>query len=415
MRPDLSGNPFFAVGKALAKKDWERKAEIGATKNINLQLYKFRKCDPIKICKKVKIFSKKSIHSQKKQTMIYAGNRRIEILRKYIQEIYCKFCDEKTEHLLIIYCKAFLLGIFYPLKWWASDKNGYMKCRKCNRETQISEKDENVPAKMLNYFQETKIPFGYKMPSFVLIGSLITFSCLLLFGFFSVIMEVLTPVNSKLRGKWKDDFSVYQMYIYPDKQFTIVGQDTIVFGKYTQNNGVITFPFIGGENQITKTQTFPLVLTTASNDRFTFNKTGKTEKIDDIYKSENNKWRTKSPIAESDEQIRKKVMDYLEFEKNKCEKGLEYEVEFFQNDPNSPIVFASNGIQVSFYSVDKWRFLFHNDQSWEKANKILNEEFPPKGTLNFDEENLFKRNSDFLKAYIYRVKTSDLRYLKAEN
>jgi len=34
MQPDLSGNPFFALGKALAKKDWERKTEIAAIKNI---------------------------------------------------------------------------------------------------------------------------------------------------------------------------------------------------------------------------------------------------------------------------------------------------------------------------------------------------------------------------------------------
>jgi hypothetical protein len=33
LQPDLSGNPFFCVGKAMAKKDWERKAEIAAIKN----------------------------------------------------------------------------------------------------------------------------------------------------------------------------------------------------------------------------------------------------------------------------------------------------------------------------------------------------------------------------------------------
>jgi hypothetical protein len=31
VQPDLSGNPFFfAAGKALAKKDWERKADKAA-------------------------------------------------------------------------------------------------------------------------------------------------------------------------------------------------------------------------------------------------------------------------------------------------------------------------------------------------------------------------------------------------
>ena len=30
MRPDLSGNPFFCIGKSRAKKDWERGAEMCA-------------------------------------------------------------------------------------------------------------------------------------------------------------------------------------------------------------------------------------------------------------------------------------------------------------------------------------------------------------------------------------------------
>lgn len=33
LRPDLSGNPFFAAGLVSAKKDWERKAEMCAQKN----------------------------------------------------------------------------------------------------------------------------------------------------------------------------------------------------------------------------------------------------------------------------------------------------------------------------------------------------------------------------------------------
>jgi len=30
LQPGLSGNPFFALGKALAKKDWERKTDKAA-------------------------------------------------------------------------------------------------------------------------------------------------------------------------------------------------------------------------------------------------------------------------------------------------------------------------------------------------------------------------------------------------
>jgi hypothetical protein len=36
MQPDLSGNPFFLLWESFGKKDWERKAEIAAIKNIKL-------------------------------------------------------------------------------------------------------------------------------------------------------------------------------------------------------------------------------------------------------------------------------------------------------------------------------------------------------------------------------------------
>lgn len=39
LRPDLSGNPFFSMAKALEKKDWERKAEFGAIKILFINYF----------------------------------------------------------------------------------------------------------------------------------------------------------------------------------------------------------------------------------------------------------------------------------------------------------------------------------------------------------------------------------------
>lgn len=340
-----------------------------------------------------------------------AGTRRVELLRKYIQELHCKYCEEKTEHVLIIYCKAFVFGLFYPFKWWASDKESVIICKKCNHETLISENDKNFPAKILLYNKETKIPFRYKFPTIALIGSLIILASLMLFGFFSVIVDVLTPINTKLRGKWRNDTDMYSVYVYPDKQFTIIGQDTIIYGKYTQNGRTISFPFIGGENEIDKRQGFPLRLRNSENMYFTFNKIGKTTEYDELFRKENNLWRIRSESPESNEEIRRKVLGYLQFEEKKLEKALKDHIEFIETDPNAAVVLAMNGIQVNYYSERKWRYLFNNDESWGKANEILHSEFPKKGTINKSEENIFKRNLDFLKEYIKNVKASDLKYL----
>jgi len=340
-----------------------------------------------------------------------AGTRRIELLRKYIQEIFCNYCETKTEHLLIIYCKAFVLGLFYPFKWWASDKESVIICKKCSRETLITENENHFPAKIHLYDKETKIPFRYKFPTIAFIGSLIILGSLMLFGFFSIIVDVLTPINTKLRGKWRNDTDMYSMYVYSDKQFTIIGQDTIIYGKYIQNGGTINFPFIGGENEIHKNQSFPLRLKNAENMYFTFEKIGKTSGYDELFRKENNLWRTRSQSPESNEEIRNKVLGYLQFEEKKLEKALQDNIEFVEIDPNAAVVLAMNGIQVNYYSERKWRYLFNNDESWGKANEILHSEFPKKGTINQSEENIFKRNLHFLKAYIQNVKTSDLKYL----
>jgi len=343
--------------------------------------------------------------------IFYAGTRRTELLKKYIQDIYCKYCDEKTEHILILYCKAFVFGLFYPLKWWASKKDGYLICKKCGRETHVLDPNENIPQKVQNYFNETKIPFRYKFLSIALISSLIILGCFILFGFFSVIINVMTPINSKLRGKWEDEYSVYQMYIYNDKNFTVVGQDTIVYGNYIQKNGVISLNFMGKDNIIYKQMNLPLVLTDHENTSFSFNKLGKLEPFDDVFRKENNLWRTKANAPETNEQIRKKVLDYLQFEKNKLDKALKYNIEFILNDANAPVILAVNGIQVNKNSERKWKYLFYDEESWVKANEILHSEFPKEGTIDKEEENVFKRNAKFLQAYIENVKSSKLDYL----
>ncbi|MGC4129931.1 MAG: hypothetical protein QM564_10380 [Bergeyella sp.] len=340
------------------------------------------------------------------------GNQNYEILRKYIQEIDCVHCEEKTEHLLVIYCKVFVFGLFYPLKWWASDKKGYMKCRKCGRDNDVSEQNPEIPAKVLNYSSETKIPVRYKLPSYLLIGSLILTSTLILVGFFSAFVTILTPVGSKLQGKWQNDYQLYQIYIYKDRTYTAVGRDTIMFGSYKIEKGIVDFPFAGKDNKIPKNQAIPLVLHDLEDTTFRFEKQRKLKSFDDIYRAENNTWRKKPSAPQNNQQIRNKILQYLEFEKNKFQNGVDANLDFIENDPNSVIIFALNGIQVNLQSEEQWRYIFYNDDEWAKANEIMHKEFPKNILLDSEEKNLFKRNVNFLNAYIQRIKNSDLKYIE---
>lgn len=344
--------------------------------------------------------------------MFYAGNKNSELHRTYIQNIYCKHCEENTEHLLVIYCKTFVLGVFYPFKWWASEKKGYIQCRKCGTRTDISEQNPDIPAKVLNYFSETKIPVRYKLPSYLLIGALILISSLMIFGFFSLIVGIFTPVNTKLRGYWEDEYKVYQLYIYKDKTYTAINHDTIVFGNYKNEKAIIDFPFVGKENKIPKNRAIPLVLKDSANDTFRFHKIRKTENFDEVYRKEYNRWRIKPTQPQTHTQIRTKILQYLEYEKFKYEKAIENKVEWVLSDPNEVVIFAMNGIQINGNSELKIRYLFYNDEDWIKATEILHREFPKNTVLNPNQENLFQRNVDFLKVYIQRVKDSDLSYLK---
>lgn len=342
--------------------------------------------------------------------MIFAGIKNYEILKQYIRDIDCESCKKPTEHILIIYCKAFTLGLFHPFKWWAYDKKGYIQCTKCGTETNIL-KEYHLPQKILNYYHQTKIPYRYKLPSILLFGSLVTFGLLIMVGFFSAFISFIKPIDSKLKGQWKDEYGVYKLYIYDNNQYTVVGYDTIVFGQYSRNKNIIEFPFMGNNNQMSKSQIPPLLLYNADNEKYKFSKT-KEDGLKNIYERENNFWRNKPNKPQSNEQLRQKILAYLRFEKNKFQTGVNKNLDFIEADPNAPLIFAMNGIAAKDQSLERWKYTFFNENDWEKANMIIIEDFPKKFKLNEKEKNIFKRNIDFLNFFINKIKTSKLQYLK---
>lgn len=338
-----------------------------------------------------------------------SGTKNTSILEKYISDIECKTCEGKTEHLLVVYCKTFVLGLFYPLKWWSWDKQGYMKCRKCGRQTEVSEDDMNLPPKIYNYYKQTKVPLRYKVPLIVTLGSLILIGLLVVGGFFSALVSVITPVEGKIVGTWKDEYNTARLYVYKDSKYTYVGSDTIIFGEYKKNRGEIHFPFYEKENIITNYNISPLRLNNNLGGSKTFVKT-KNEETSDVYRKEGNLWRIRPNHKESREELRSKILALLKFEKTRFEKALENKDNFVVDDPNSPIYFASNGYAVDEGTMLKWKYLFYDDEDWEKANRLMQKEFPRE--FRADQDNsMFLTSIDFLKLYTKKIEEADLKFL----
>lgn len=344
--------------------------------------------------------------------MIYGGNRHTELLEKQILDIDCQHCGQKSEHYLLIYCSSFVLGIFYPLHWWSRKKEGFMRCKKCGTKTKINDSSENLPRQIANYWRETKIPFTHKLPTILSIGAFMIFGYFLIFKMAAGVISALEPAEKKLPGKWEDTYKVYSLYFYHNNEFTALGYDTIAFGKYSIDKEMVHIPLFGVENSIPKNLPEKLPLTDHIGDKFSFGKTTGPEKIYSIYRQEKNRWRIQATKPQSDAELRQRILDYLNFELEKFKIADEEDLPFVDSDINSPLTIAANGYQVSAQSTEKWRLLFHNDLDWQRANEILLEEFPREFKGDPEEKNLFDQNVRFLKMYIEKVKTSDLRFLE---
>ncbi len=343
--------------------------------------------------------------------MIYGGNRHTELLDTQIRDIKCEHCKQNTEHQLIIYCSSFVLGIFLPLHWWSRKKEGYMRCKNCGTRTKITDQSENLPKKIVDYWNETNIPFYHKLPTILAVSALFITGYFLIFKMASSVFTILQPAEKKLSGRWEDTYNVYALYFYDDQQFTAVGYDTIAFGKYEIEENAVKIPLFGVENEIPKSQIIEIPLQNHLGDRYRFTKKADLEKFDEIYRAEKNLWRKKAVKPQTDEELRQRVLQYLTFEMEKFRIADEEKVPFVREDVNGPVVFAANGYQVNSQSSEKWRLLFHNDLDWQRANEILLEEFPREFKGDPNEENMFDQNVRFLELYIRKVKASDLKFL----
>ncbi len=336
--------------------------------------------------------------------MIYIGNKTILLLQKQILNIPCTSCTQDTEHVLRIYGKAFHFGILYPLKWWSSEKKGLLICKKCGRDTPINDANlDDVPSKISNYYKTTKLPFRHKLPTFVFFGTLLLLGLLFMGAIVSFFINIMSPIDSKMKGRWSEEYDTYIMYVYPDRQVTFVGQDTIFYGNYHVDGPNLIFDLGSNESIANKFDLDPLRLENVNNEKIQLERFDKDPLIG-LYERGQSNWRIKPKNALTDAQLKNKILQLLEFEMKKFEIAEEKNIDFINQDPNSPIRFADNGIQTSIGEQYKWRYIFYNDAEWEKANTLLHQAFPKNFEIKKFENKLYERNIAFLKLYIKNIK-----------
>lgn len=337
--------------------------------------------------------------------MIYIGNKTILLLEKQILDIPCSACKENTEHLLKIYAKAFHFGLFYPLKWWSSDKKAILVCKKCGRDTPISESNlDEVPPKIARYFKETKLPFRHKLPTFLFFGSILVLGLVFMGAIISFFINILSPIDGKMKGRWEEEFDSYTMYIYPDRNVTFISTDTLFYGKYHIDGSNIIFDVGSNQSISNKFNLEPLRLNSINGEDLQFKRFDK-DPIIGLYEKGLSNWRLKPKAPLTDAQLKTKILQLFQFELKKFEIAKEKNLDFINQDPNSPIRFADNGIRTSIGEQYQWRYIFYNDEEWEKANEILHKAFPQKFDIKKFDTKLFDRNIEFLKIYIKNVKS----------
>ena len=234
------------------------------------------------------------------------------------------------------------------------------------------------------------------------------------FKIFTSILPLFKSTEDKLSGEWNDANDLYSIIVYEDKNYTIIGYDTVMYSKYELTSKELTINFLGKENIINRAViSDKMELENRQDEPYYFYKNEKENKIAEVYRKENNQWRNVATKPQTNQELKQRVLDYLQFERKKFQLAFDEEVDFVKSDVNGPVVFAFNGFQVNSISEQKWRYLFYQDEDWLKANQILNKEFPFNFKADSDEINLFDRNLKFLDIYIENVKKSKLEYLES--
>lgn len=120
---------------------------------------------------------------------------------------------------------------------------------------------------------------------------------------------------------------------------------------------------------------------------------------DDPYSIENNRWRVKPFHSETDQQIKDRVLNHLDFWQQLFTDADEMERAYVAyNWFESPLVVAVNGVRLNFYDEHKqeWDQNFYDSTEANKGYQMMRKCFSKK--IKFlQTENKYKRHEDAIK------------------
>jgi hypothetical protein len=120
---------------------------------------------------------------------------------------------------------------------------------------------------------------------------------------------------------------------------------------------------------------------------------------EDPYSRENNWWRMKPAVPESDEQIKKRILNHLAFWKLLFRDARENDRDYVSyNWFASPLVLASNGVVMKFYDDVKseWDENFYDSVQARKGYEMMRKCFSKK-IKYLETKNKYVRNEDIIK------------------
>ena len=120
---------------------------------------------------------------------------------------------------------------------------------------------------------------------------------------------------------------------------------------------------------------------------------------DDPYSIYNNRWRVKPVTAETDQQIKERVLNHLGFWKLLFKDGQEFDRPYISyNWFDSPLVVAGNGVQLDYlYKHDKeWMQNFYDSAQAQKGYALMDKSFEQK--IKFKKtDNKYEKQEDMVR------------------
>ena len=119
---------------------------------------------------------------------------------------------------------------------------------------------------------------------------------------------------------------------------------------------------------------------------------------EDPYSIENNKWRVQPAKAESNNEIKQRVLNHLTFWQNLFADAQEFDKAYISyNWFDSPLIIASNGVQLEYYNQHKleWDQNFYDSAQANKGYQMMRQCFNKK--IDFMQtDNKYRKQEDVI-------------------